>query len=144
MSKEVRNILIKAGIALAAFLGTTLSTVAVKLIPPEILNKLDTLTWARLVVSTSLLNIFLSAWIIYLLFKLKNKPNFKPYTHNPQKGYWQHKKTEEKICASCKLEGTLSPLHKHVDGWRCPKHPKTVGYEVQNENVVSTGVRYNF
>jgi len=130
VSKEVRDILIKAGIALTAFLGTTLSTVAVKLIPPETLNKLDALTWARLVVSTSLLSVSLIAWVMYLLYKNKKKPDFKPYAHKPEKGYWQHKMTEEKICAACKLDDVLSPLHVYRDGWRCPKHPITVGKDI--------------
>lgn len=141
MQTDTKEILLKVGRYLLILLGGTLLAVATDLLPAQLLNRISVTLWAKITVILSALCLYLAVWFVYLSTELKKKPNFKPYFHNAEKGYWQHAKTGERICAACKLDGILSPLHKHVDGWRCPRHRNTVGYEA-TDTVSSPGVNY--
>lgn len=54
--------------------------------------------------------VLLSAYVFILLLQQKDKPNFKNYRFDSFNGSWKHKIKEEWICASCKIDNTLSPL----------------------------------
>ena len=142
MPEVIKEQLSKALPHLLTYIVGTIAVVATNLLPDEVLSKIDTSTWARLTVGLGALCLYLLVWSLHLRKKLKEKPDFKPYSHNSEKGYWQHSKTKERICSACKLDGNLSPLYSSHGGWRCPKHQNTVGRE-ESAPAAQTGVNYH-
>jgi hypothetical protein len=102
------------------------------LVPDDIKNQ----PMLRIMAAVSLL-LLLSvavcvAYIILLKRKLKDKPDFSQFTHDPDKACWINKTTDERICEACKTEGKLTPLSKFGHGWKCPLHPDVVDYKTDD------------
>lgn len=95
---------------LIAGLLTPAMLVAAKLLPEEVIKKVDSVTWFRLVVA---LVIFSAGLTVYIL---KKRPRF---IYNPEHRIYYEKKTGNPFCPSCMANGKRSHLHEYEAGWRC-------------------------
>lgn len=78
-----------------------------------------------------LLLLFVSGLVAYAILlskRLKEKPDFSQFIHDPEKACWINISTGQRICEACKVEGKLVPLSRFGDGWKCPIHQAVVGF----------------
>ena len=98
------------------------------LIPDDIKNQAIIRIMGALLGSSLLAVAILIAYIVLLERRLKEKPDFSQFAHDPDKACWINKTTGQLICEACKTEGKLIPLSKFGSGWKCPVHPNIVNY----------------
>jgi hypothetical protein len=93
------------------------------LLPDELTGKSEIIIVLESLLLILMLALFLGTWIHLLYKKLKEKPDFTGFKHNPDKQCWINEKTNQRICEACKSNNKLTPLSKFsTGGWRCPLH----------------------